>query len=64
MHEKMQTYCKKKNVSINYGRAQSALLKQHQGWKGEMEGKQGKLSNAKRKKVQLNSSKYRNMLYF
>lgn len=46
MHEKMQTYCKKKKkkrpaLAMEELKVQSAWLKQHRGWKGEMEGKQG-----------------------
>lgn len=60
MHEKMQTYCKKKLFQSS-----KCMAKAASGLKGgEMEGKQGKLSNAKRKKVQLKPSKYRNLLYF
>lgn len=64
MHEEMQTSCTKIGGSFGYAGAQSTRLKRQQGWKGEMEGKQGKLSNAKGKKVQLSLSKYRNMHNF
>lgn len=56
--------CRKINGSIGCAGAEGTWLKQQQGWNGETEGKQGKLSNAKRKKVQLSLSKYRNMLDF